>query len=116
MSIIDNIKDVANVVRKADNIELYSQILDLQQEALELLEENHNLKKELQSVHDNKEIKESLFLKEHFYYRKINDVDDGPYCPSCWDDKNKLIRCHISNVYGIDLARCPICNYNSDSF
>ena len=39
MSLYEGIKDVASVLQKADNIELYKQLLDLGKEALSLQQE-----------------------------------------------------------------------------
>lgn len=51
MGLYDGIKDVAKVVQKADNIELYQKLLDLSSQALDmqntinlLTEENRRLK------------------------------------------------------------------------
>ena len=41
------IKNVADIVKKADNLELYSMLLYLQSKALELQEENAQLKQQL---------------------------------------------------------------------
>ena len=41
------IKNVADIVKKADNLELYAMLLDLQSKALELQEENAQLKQQL---------------------------------------------------------------------
>lgn len=41
------IKNVAEIVKKADNLELYAVLLDLQSKALELQEENAKLKLQL---------------------------------------------------------------------
>lgn len=43
MGLYDGIKDVANIIQKADNIELYGKLLDLSAQALELQNENTRL-------------------------------------------------------------------------
>lgn len=105
MNIIDGIKEVAQVVRKADNIELYRQILDLQQEAMELVEANYRLRNELRELSDIKEIQSELVFKDNVYQLN-SDGEIGFYCTTCWDVNNKLVRLH-ENSY--EMVYCPIC-------
>lgn len=108
MSIIDNIKDVANVVRKADNIDLYRQILDLQQEALELVEENYELKGKLREIRKSTELHEKLTFESNSYFIKDEHKKDGPYCATCWDYEDKLVRMY---EYGDNMGHyCNVCH------
>ncbi|OAK70084.1 hypothetical protein [Lederbergia galactosidilytica] len=110
MDIIKGIKDVAEVVRKADNIGLYAQILDLQKEALELVEENSKLKRRIELFQDNKHIQENLIVSDNRYFLNLNEKEDGPFCTACWDSESKLIRLHEDNYgQGVIVHRCPIC-------
>ena len=43
MGLYDGIKDVAKVLQKADNIDLYSKLIDLSAQALEIQQENARL-------------------------------------------------------------------------
>ena len=47
MGFYDAMKDAINLAQKADNIELYRQLLDLSAQALDLQEENRRLKEEI---------------------------------------------------------------------
>lgn len=108
MSIIDGIKDIANIVRKADNIDLYRQILELQQEALELVEENFNLKKELREAKESTELQERLIFENNTYFIKDEHKTEGPYCATCWDNEKKLIRMFD---YGDGIGHyCNVCH------
>ena len=58
MKLLDMLKDVLNVAQKADNIELYKQLLDVnraaldvQSEIIEIKNENQELKKQLKSLY-----------------------------------------------------------------
>ena len=108
MGIIDEIKSVAKVVKQAGNIELYQKILDLQAQALELIEEKATLKSQLRELQDTKAIGQSLVFEANGYWRNTPDnLREGPFCSSCWDSKNVLVRLHdISShaCYG-----CPAC-------
>jgi hypothetical protein len=38
-------------------------------------------------------INETLEFAEDVYWRRKNDQSfDGPFCPTCWDAQNKLVR------------------------
>ena len=47
LGLYDSVKEVAGIIQKADNIELYSKILDVQKEAIDLIEENRKLKNKI---------------------------------------------------------------------
>ena len=89
-------------------------MLDLQQQALEIIKDNHRLVEELdQARREFREFKQaqvlglSLFTHADAYWKRLsNDTIDGPYCTGCWDSLKNLIRLH-----GEDMAvrRCPIC-------
>ena len=46
MGIYESIKDIMSIAQKADNIELYRQLLDLSQQAFDLQAELNQLKEE----------------------------------------------------------------------
>jgi len=103
VSIIGDIKSIGEIVQKADNIELYRKILDLQYEAMnviermnELIEENQLLKEKLKTV-------ENLTFKDKMYFIK---GDNDPFCSRCWDTDTKLIRLHGD---GKGWFQCPSC-------
>jgi len=86
MSVLDNVKDTVKIIQQIDNIELYRKILDLQSEIMELVEENRNLKIQLQN-------KDTIVFNDSAYWKKLeNEELDGPFCPRCWDYEAKLVR------------------------
>jgi len=101
MSIIDNIRNVADVLRKADNIELYRQILDLQADASKILDENRELKEKLKELETSLQQQEDVEFKNNAYWKKSDG--DGPYCVPCWDGKGKLMRMIDDDGY----VSCP---------
>lgn len=111
MGIYEAIKDAANIASKADNIELYRLLIDVQKESLDLLEENRQLKLKIAELEDNKGIDESLIYNNNSYFLKDDTRYIEPYCTRCWDADRKLIRLHIeewpdrSNLSG----ECPSC-------
>lgn len=104
MGFVDNVKDVVKVAREIDNVELNRKIIDLQTEAISLIEENAKLKKEVQELTEKLAFQGSLKHRDGAYWKSD---DDGPFCMPCWDDKHKLMR-----MNGPDVYHCPTCGYN----
>ena len=92
MGLYEGLKDVASIVQKADNIELYRQLLDLGGQALDMQNEIMHLRNE------NKELKDELNQKKRIVRHKdalYITLEDDPeqihYCSICWGDNGKLI-------------------------
>lgn len=115
MSLYEGIKDVASIVQKADNIELYQKVINLQKEALDLIEENMLLKDRIRRLEEKRLIKDNLVFKDNCYYLKTeNDTFDGPFCSTCWDKDNKLIRMRNTIQHNPNFYLCNVCNSNVD--
>lgn len=110
MGLYDGLKDVAKIVQKADNIELYRQILDLSQQALDMQEEIYRLKIENTEIKKSKEIENQIvrYQNELFITLK-NDELNIKYCSNCWDTDRKLIQVH---KYEDFTTLCPNCKTN----
>jgi hypothetical protein len=93
MGIVETVKDVATLVQKADNIELYQKILELQGQIMNLLEEGHALKAELREYRDRVRFEGGLEFRDNMYWHRYGgDKVDGPYCSKCWDTDAKAVR------------------------
>jgi len=90
MSIVGDIKDIAEVLQKADNIELYKQVLNLQADAMKILDDNRELKEKVHDLEEKLKIQEDVEFKDNAYWKKSDD--DGPFCVPCWDGKGQLMR------------------------
>ncbi len=101
MGLYEGIKEVAKVIQKADNIELYSKLLDLGEQALEmqaeiasLREENARLKKEKELDDDivfHRVEKSDSLSQEYPYITLKSDTEGIRYCAICWGKSHKLI-------------------------
>lgn len=93
MSWYDAFKDVLSIAQKADNLELYRQLLELQKELQEMQQENFELKKENAQLKEqlDKTTKMVYVRDKNYYIEKADDsTEDGPFCPRCWDkDRNQ---------------------------
>lgn len=95
MGIVDTIKDTIGIVQKIDNIELYQKLIELQQQAWALVDENRLLTERL-STHA------ALTVRDNAYW----NGEDGPFCTRCWDGEYKLVHLHVRRGFW---PLCPAC-------
>lgn len=86
------IKNVAEIVKKADNLELYAVLLDLQSKALELQEENAKLKLQLADRSRIETLRARIIRHDQPFITLQGDEEHMLYCAHCWDSKEKLIQ------------------------
>ena len=116
MGLYEGIKDIANIAQKADNIELYKQLLDLGAQALDMQNQIRALKEENAELKKNKDIEQDIEYYVDSYITKKSDQKPIKYCAACWADKKKIvpIQKNRERVY-----LCPLCNakiIETDSF
>lgn len=107
MSIIENAKEIADLIKKYNDQDLYERIIALREEILSLREENLSLKEKIKALEASTDIQHKITRKGNVYV--FTDDPSGKknmYCMACWDYERKLV-----NVYtgpgGI--IRCHIC-------
>lgn len=107
MGIVENTKEVVELIRKLDHQELYEKIVDLRDDIFTLREENLGLRERIRELEATEEIEDDLVKEGNFYYREHENGDrSGPYCPVCWDADRRLINL-IKTMSGGYL--CKIC-------
>ena len=94
MSVIDTAKEAVMLVQKIDNIELYKKILELQSDALKMVEENGKLRDRIKELETAFVIKDTLTFEDNHYFAMKDGTKDGPYCTLCWDNDRRLVRKH----------------------
>ena len=83
MGFYDAFKDALNLAQKADNIELYRQLLDLSAQALDLQAENAKLKEENTELRKKKDVEGRIIRHRDPF---ITLKDENPplfYCSHC---------------------------------
>ena len=107
MSFYDAIKDAVNLAQKADNVELYRQLLDLSAQALDLQAEVARLREENIALRKLKDISEKIIRHEEPVVTIDGDDKNLYYCSHCWDSQQLLIQinCHNDGTFN-----CPHCN------
>ena len=109
MGLYDGFKDVLSVAQKADNIELYKQLLDLSAQALDLQNENARLMAENIELKRARNLEDDLVYYPIPYLTKKSDTKDIKYCAACWGTNKILIplqkmrekkfRCSVCKAY-----------------
>jgi hypothetical protein len=85
-------------------LELQALMLEAQRAIADAEEENRALRHEIALLTEQASIATSLEFAETTYWRRDAERRlDGPYCPTCWDDKRKLIRLkHAEGRFGVN--------------
>ena len=107
MAFYDAFKDAINLAQKADNIELYRQLLDLSAQALDLQAENAKLKEEIARLKKKKNVDGQIVRHRDPY---ITLSDENPqlfYCSHCYDSDHVLVQLHCDYEEGA--CFCPHC-------
>ena len=86
MGIIDNAKEVADLIKKVGDMELYRKIVELEGGIIELSKINMKLEQNNVDLKRKLEIKENMKFKKPFYF--LGD-DTLPYCQLCWESDQK---------------------------
>ncbi len=93
MNILDMLKEVISIAQKADNLELYRQLLDLNRVALDMQSEINDLKIENQSLKEQLENHGKVIRhSDDVYITLEGDPLEIHYCATCWGNDKKLIQ------------------------
>ena len=106
MNILENAKEIADLVRKYNDRDLYEKIIDLRDEIFTLREENLNLKQQLSDIQAAQNIGPSMVRDGNVYYRVVEGAKAGPYCLACWDGDRKLINVMLFAQGMMKCGRC----------
>ena len=92
MGFYDAFKDVLKTAQKADNLDLYKQLLDLSAQALDLQAENAQLKEEVSQLKKQRFNEDSIVRHFQPYLTLKDDLLNLKYCATCWDSEHKLVQ------------------------
>ena len=112
MSIISDVKEVADLVKQLGNIELYKKMVDLQSKIFELTQENLATKEKIRDLESSSKIRDELKFKQPYYYKEGDQV---PFCPHCWEANRLPI--HLSGPnHNNDRSVYYTCNHCRQAF
>lgn len=106
MGLYDAMKDAMNLAQKADNIELYRQLLDLSAQALELQAEVARLREENVALKASNIIETDIEYHVDAFVTRKSDIKPIKYCAACWVDKKKLVPLQDRQW---ENYQCPLC-------
>ena len=95
MDIIARIKTAVQLAEKANDPDLKQAIIELREGVQELREENLALKEENARLREQLTPREELRFDGSVYWQG----EDGPYCPTCYDEKGKHIRVQDAGTF-----------------
>lgn len=104
MSIIENVKEIAGLIKKAGDIELYRKLVELEGDIIELTRHNRDLEEKCRHLEDQLAFKSKLTFKSPFYFA---EGDDTPYCPKCWEVSKIAI--HLRRAFPARILVCENC-------
>lgn len=111
MGIIENAKEVAELVKKYNDLDLYQKIIDLRDEIFNLREENLSLKEKNKELENAFNIRGKITREDTVYYLTTENGEKlGPYCMTCWDDDKKLINVFTIRTLGKNIPQCGRCS------
>ena len=101
MELARNAKDAQLAMKISSEVaEIQGKLLDVQQQALTLQDENQRLNELIQGLKDNSSLRERVSFHDGAYWEKQDDGSEaGPFCPSCWTDL-KLRRGQVNDADG----------------
>lgn len=106
MGLYEGIKDVANVVQKADNIDLYRQLLDLGAQALDMQAEIARLQNENKCLREDIDKKQNVIRHKGAFITLKDDEQEIPYCAICYAQNGALMQLYHHNS---ECYRCYNC-------
>lgn len=106
MSFYEAFRDAMNMAQKADNIELYRQLLDLGAQALDLQAEVAKLREEIAELKKSNDLEADIEYYVDPFITKRTDLKAIKYCAACWVDKQKLVPLQDMRW---DNYKCPLC-------
>lgn len=110
MGAVENIKQVAESVKKFNDIELNRRILTLENEVIDLSRASRRMEEKIEGLERTLKFKGEIEFREPFFWLEGDRV---PYCPACWENKNKAVHVTFShrNNYG-EFWGCKACGAN----
>lgn len=81
------LNDAKNIASGANDLQLKSLLLDIQQELMELFDENRNLREKIIELEKDNTLESNLEFHGNVYYNVSNKRF---YCTSCWDSDKVL--------------------------
>ena len=110
MGLYEGIKDAIGIAQKADNIELYRQLIDLSSQALDMQTEIVRLREENAELKKGTDIENSFIRHAQPYLTIDGENPRTCYCAVCWGKSRKLLQMdRINWDHGQIKLYCSVC-------
>ena len=106
MSIVEGMKEIAELAKKQGNVDLYTRILELRIEMIEVSEEKLKLQVKVNELEERLRMKDQMTFSEPFWYR---EGDDTPHCPACYEKDSRAIHLLSLDHSADGRFSCPVC-------
>jgi hypothetical protein len=107
MSVIENMKDIADLIKKAGDVELYRKIVESEGEVIELTRANRRLEEKVVELENTLTLQKKMIHKPPFHFQ---DGDPTPFCSPCWETKKLALHVIFSHDNEYETRwDCPIC-------
>lgn len=107
MGVVENVKDVADLVKKIGDMELYRKIVHLEGEVIDLTREKRQAEQKADELEHKLRLKAVMKFRQPFYFQ---DNDAVPFCPRCFEKDQAAVHVVVaykeSDSTGWD---CPDC-------
>ncbi len=111
MSLIQAVKSVTSVAQKLGDLDLRQKLLDIQGEALELMEQLKEKDAKIEQLEKALLLKGKMIHKGSAYYLTDDsgEIVDGPFCTKCFTVDH--IQCHLIQPVKMasDVVQCQKC-------
>jgi hypothetical protein len=111
VSVIDQAKEIAGLIKKIGDIELYRKIVALEDEIIELTKSKRELEIAKQGLETELALKKSMIFKAPLYFREGDSV---PFCPHCWEKNNIAFHLAASPSQNPICYQCAACSARFD--
>jgi hypothetical protein len=82
LSIIENTKEIADLIQKIGNVDLYRKIVELEGEIIELSRQKLQLEAKVDELQKNAKLKAEMRFERPLYFQRN---DGTPFCPVCFE-------------------------------
>lgn len=114
--VYDIIKELLSLAKAAENQEMASLVVqiqekyfDIREEIEDIKDENRNLKDTIARMHNDEELEKDLELTEQGFYIRISEKERGintMYCAACWQNLHKLMPLVSPDSYWCICSNC----------
>jgi hypothetical protein len=108
MGVLDNVKEVADLVKKIGDIDLYRKIVNTENEVIELTQQLRTAQQRIRELEGMLSQKQVLTFNAPFYFAEGDLV---PLCARCWEVEQKPIHMVLEGAGQVSYAsyNCPAC-------